>query len=173
MQAKHVASGVLPLFDGGKTVLLGKEYRERYNNYYWLEFGGKLEKGETLAETACREANEETSNTLNITLEQVKEAEEFGQFIDYHNPKTDVFYRMYFVYLTMRKPDPEVFRSNSVGSKDVEMVEWKYFDIDDVLNSEDGTLPNMESKIYETSRVRIAMLKNSGKLEKVQQKVDT
>lgn len=51
-QAKQVAAGVLPLFDNGKTVLLGREYRKRYNSYAWMEFGGKHEAGETLAETA-------------------------------------------------------------------------------------------------------------------------
>lgn len=164
LSAKTVAAGVLPLFDGGKTVLLGKEYRKRYDSYAWMEFGGKHEKDETVAQTACRECNEETADTLGITLQQVQEAEELGQFIDYHNPKTDVFYRMYFLYLTQSKPDTELFKINSVGKSNVEMVEYKYFRTEDVLNNVDGVLPDTDVKLYATNCIRIAMLKESEKL---------
>jgi len=167
LSAKIVAAGVLPLFKtktGKIHVLLGKEYRKRYDNYSWLEFGGKHESNETLAETACREANEETAGTLGITLEQVEEAETLGQFIDYYNPKTDVFYRMYFVYLTQAKPEPVLFRSNAIGKSNVEMIEWKYFNLDDVLNNVDGVLPDTDVKLYSTTAIRIAMLKESGKI---------
>ena len=163
-QAKHVAAGVLPLFDNGKTVLLGREYRKRYDGYFWMEFGGKHEVGETLAETACREANEETAQTLGITLTQVQEAEQLNQYVEYYNPKTSVFYRTYYVYLDQPKPCPKTFEENAIGKSHVEMVEWRYFNTTDVLNNKDGTLEGTDVKLYETNLIRIAMLKEKGVL---------
>lgn len=157
LNAKIIAAGVLPFFDDGKTVLLGREYRKRYNCYNWMEFGGKHEHEETLAETACREANEETAQTLDIKLEQVQEAEILNHYVDYYNIQTGVYYRMYTVWLDM-KPNPELFKVNAVGKSNVEMVEWKYFNIEDVFNSVDGTLPGTHDKIYSTTCTRLAML---------------
>jgi 8-oxo-dGTP pyrophosphatase MutT (NUDIX family) len=157
MSYAHVAAGVLPFFHNGQSILLGKEYRKRYNSYAWMEFGGKREGNETLAETACREANEETAGTLHITLEQVQLAEKNGRYVDYHNPKTDVFYRMYCLDFDSA-PDIEVFQTNAVGKSHVEMVEWRYFAAKDVLENENGVLPNTDVKIYETTCTRIRLL---------------
>ena len=38
------AAGVLPFFDNCKTVLLGKEFRDRYNDDFWMGVGGKNER---------------------------------------------------------------------------------------------------------------------------------
>ena len=156
MSYKHIAAGILLFFDNNKTVLLGREFRKRYNTYAWMEFGGKHENGETLAETACREANEETAETLGITLDQVLEAEKKEMYVDYHNPKTDVFYRMYLVSIA-HKPSLQSFADNAVGKSHVEMVEWRYFNIIDVFSSIHGDLPCTNDKIYETTLVRLGM----------------
>jgi 8-oxo-dGTP pyrophosphatase MutT (NUDIX family) len=47
--ARTIAAGVLPFFDEGRTILLGQEYRKNFDAYYWMEFGGKQEPGQSLA----------------------------------------------------------------------------------------------------------------------------
>lgn len=154
---KGYASGVLPLFDNGRTVLLGKEYRKVTDENVWMEFGGKNEQGETPAQTACRECNEETAWTLNIQLEQVENAERLGHYVDYLNPRTSTFYRMYCLFLE-EKPEISVFEENKRrDSTNVEKEEWKYFNTRDVIY-ENNVVPG--EKIYSTARVRYDMLKD-------------
>jgi 8-oxo-dGTP pyrophosphatase MutT (NUDIX family) len=152
-------AGILPLFDNGNTVLLGKEFRPRYNDYFWMEFGGKQESGETLAQTACRECNEETAQVLAITLELVQKAEDDGWYVDHHNASTGMSYRMYVVNITGEKPQPATFKDSAVGKDHVEMEEWKYFNTTDVVNNEDGKLPGTDTKLYSTMLVRLEKLR--------------
>lgn len=157
VQIRGYASGVLPFFDNGKTVLLGKEYRKTCNESVWMEFGGKPELSETPAETACREANEETAWSLNLRLDQVEEAEKNGHYVDYLNPGTGTFYRMYCVFLD-EKIDLSVFHENKKrNSEHVEKDDWGYFSTEDVIYGE--SLPIPDGKIYSTSRTRYNMLK--------------
>lgn len=155
------AAGILPLFDGGKTVLLGKEYRERYNDYFWMEFGGKKELGETLAQTAHREFLEETAETIPLPFSVVESADVKGLFVDFYNEKTNFFYRMYCVLVEGEKPDPSTFLENAKGKSDVEMEEYRYFPISELLC---GTLLGTEYKIYPTSQTRIELLKSNQKI---------
>ncbi len=158
--AYKLAAGILPFFDNGESVLLGKEFRERENNYVWMEFGGKQENNETLAETACREANEETAYTLNITLDKVLSAEQKGHYIDYYNEKTNVFYRKYCIKLS-EKPDPEMFVLNSKDKDHVEKIEWKYFKASDVIFNHDGNILGTEERLYSTMCFRLQKLKEA------------
>jgi len=155
------AAGVLPFFDNGTTVLLGQEYRERDQSYAWMEFGGKRDNDETLTETACREANEETAQTLGITLQQVQLAEDNNHYVDYYNEKTNVFYRMYCVKMSGDKPNLETFRENAKHHEDVEKIDWQYFNLSDVLNHQDGILPGTSIRLYPTMQIRLNLLKNS------------
>ena len=156
-----IAAGILPFFDNKNKILLGKEYRKRYDSYSWMEFGGKQEKGESLAEVACREANEETAGTLGVQLSQVEFAELNNHYIDYYNPDSKFFYRMYCVNLDTEKPSPETFLANSKEKDHVEMVEWEYFNAQDVLSSSDGTLPGTDVKLYSTMLKRLEKLKGN------------
>lgn len=52
----------LSFFDDGKTILLGKEFRKRYNTFAWMEFGDKHEDGETLEKTACMDVDKDNGN---------------------------------------------------------------------------------------------------------------
>jgi len=158
----QLAAGILPFFDNGKIILLGKEYRKRNNDYFWMEFGGKQEKNETLAETACRETNEETAQTLNITLQQVQLAEQNGHYVDHYNEKTNVFYRMYCLKFE-EKPLLESFTENALekaleGKDDVGKINWDYFNTNDVLYHSNGILPNTNVKLYSTMQIRLEKL---------------
>jgi 8-oxo-dGTP pyrophosphatase MutT (NUDIX family) len=155
----QMAAGVLPFFDDGKTILLGKEFRERYNSYAWMEFGGKQKKNESLAETACREGNEETAGTLNIPLQQVQQAEEDGHYLDHYNDKTGIFYRMYCLKFD-QKPLPETFRENAKGKNKVDKVDFGYFNASDVIWNQDGSLPGTDVKLYSTMQIRLAKLRD-------------
>jgi 8-oxo-dGTP pyrophosphatase MutT (NUDIX family) len=155
----QVAAGVLPFFDDGRTILLGQEYRERTNSYAWMEFGGKREEGESLAKTACREANEETACSLQLDLHQVELAESKGHYVDHYNENTGVFYRMYVVKLE-KKPKLETFKINAKTCNDVEKVEWQYFNTTDVISSCDGHLPGTDVPLYSTMRIRLAKLRD-------------
>lgn len=157
-----VCAGLFLFFDNGKTVLLGKEYRERYDTYAWMEFGGKQEPGQTLAETGHREGIEETASTLYIPLAQVQEAERQGHYVDHYNEKTKVFYRMYCLVMSGEKPDPHTFEDNAkrLDCKDVEKVEWGYFNTSDVVNNIDGVLPGTDAKLYPTLLTRLEKLRN-------------
>lgn len=157
--ATQVAAGVLPFFNSGKTVLLGREFRERYNLHCWMEFGGKREDNESLAETACREANEETAQSLSITLQQVQQAEQKGHYLDHYNEKTGVFYRMYCLLLGGYQVSPAVFQENAQHNENVEKMGWQYFPARDVIYSPDGSLPGVEDKLYNTMMVRLEKLK--------------
>lgn len=150
------AAGVLPFFDNGKTILLGKEYRKANDEYTWMEFGGKQELGEGLSYTAWREGNEETAFSLGLKLEQVEEAERNGHYVDYLNPKTQTFYRMYCVFLE-EKVNLSVIQENAKDSHKVEKIEWKYFNTVDVIYN--GYLPIPDGKIYSTAKIRYEMLK--------------
>jgi 8-oxo-dGTP pyrophosphatase MutT (NUDIX family) len=154
----QMAAGILPFFDNGNTILLGQEFRERYNSYAWMEFGGKQKKNESLVEAAWREGNEETAETLQITLQQVQQAEEDGRYVDHYNDKTGIFYRMYCLKFE-EKPLPEVFRENAKGKNKVDKVDWQYFNASDVIWNQDGSLPGTEHKLYSTMQVRLAKLK--------------
>lgn len=156
----QLAAGVLPFFDNGRTILLGQEYRKRDSSYAWMEFGGKQEKNETLAETACREANEETAQTLRITLQQVQLAEQDVHYVDHYNEKTNIFYRMYCLKFEGEKPILETFRENAKGNEHVEKIEWHYFDTFDFVNNRNGILPETEVQIYNTMRIRLKKLKD-------------
>lgn len=156
-QAKTIAAGILPFFDGGKLILLGLEKRKDGESY-WMEFGGKQEKGETLAEAACREASEETGEVLKVDLSQALSVEEKNSHVDYYNPKSGVFYRMYpitFEHLI----DPDLFREQSKGKDHVEKVDWRYFKTEDVLHHKDGVLPGTEYKLYSTTITRLEIFK--------------
>lgn len=157
-QAKTFAAGVLPFFDNGKTILLGKEYRKSIDKFVWNEFGGKREEGETLAYTAYREANEETANGLNVTLKQVEEAEKNGHYVDYLNPKTLNFYRMYCLFLN-DKIDLSIIQENKMknNNDNIEMVDWKYFNTLTVIIWE--CLPFVEEEIYSTAKIRYNLMK--------------
>ena len=157
--------------DSTTSILLGKEYRDRYNNYFWMDFGGKNEEGETLVETAFRECNEETANSLNIKFSDVLEAEEKGYYIDYLNKNTNMFYRMYCVKLSDKinieiiTKNVSKIRNENPLDNHVEKLEYKYFNAHDVIFSEDGTLPDDEYKIYSTSFIRYKLLKDSSFLK--------
>ena len=158
----QLAAGILPFFDNGKIILLGKEYRKRNSDYFWMEFGGKQEKNETLAEAACRETNEETAQTLNITLQQVQLAEQNGHYVDHYNKKTNVFYRMYCLKFE-EKPLLESFTENALGKAlegkdDVGKINWDYFNTNDVLYHSNGILPNTNVKLYSTMQIRLEKL---------------
>lgn len=153
-----LAAGLLLFFDGGRTVLLGKEFREKYSSHYWMEFGGNKEGNESPAETACREANEETAGVLDISVEQVREAEQGDRFVDYYNEKTGFFYRMYCVILD-KKPAIEEFHHNAIGKRDVEKIDWCYFPTKDVIYNEEGSLPDTDVKLYSTMCIRIGLLR--------------
>ena len=84
----NCASGIIPFFDDGKTVLLGRDTRIEQG---WKGFGGKVLNGETLAETAWREGNRETCYVLNITLKRVQEAEKLGYYKDYYVKDLKIF----------------------------------------------------------------------------------
>ena len=154
-----LAAGILPFFDNGRTILLGQEYRKRDNSYAWMEFGGKQEENETLAETACREANEETAQVLGCTLQQVELAEQAGHYVDHYNEKTNISYRMYCIKFEGEKPLPETFRKDAKGKEHVEKIDWCYFDTFDVINNQNGILPNTEVQLYSTMRIRLEKLK--------------
>lgn len=160
MNIKTIAAGILPFYDDGKTICLGNEYRKAYNTYHWMEFGGKQEPGQTLAETAWREASEESAGTLNIALYEVEQAEVKGHYIDHFNEKSGVFYRMYCIKVSGPAPDPLTFKHNSVGKQSVEKVEWAYFDAKDVIYSPDGSLPGTDHKLYSTFITRLAKLRD-------------
>lgn len=154
-----LAAGVLLFFDG-KTILLGKEFRKNTDSYSWMEFGGKREGNETPAETAWREGNEETAQTLSIalTLESVKEADRKKEYIEYYNEKSNFFYRMYWIKLNFM-PTSDSFVKNALGKKDVEMVEWRYFPYKDVIYNQGGVLPGTNVPLYSTFCIRLQMLK--------------
>lgn len=156
---KLVCAGVLPFFDRNNMILLGSEYRKRQDSCFWMEFGGKQEKGETLAETAWREANEETADLLQITLEQVLAAERKGYYIDHYNEKTDTFYRMYCIQLSIAPPAPEAFTAAAVGKSNVEKTEWRYFSSQSVIYNFGGVLPGTEITLYDTMCARLEKLK--------------
>lgn len=158
----RLAAGVLPFFDDGKTILLGREFRKlpAGDNHFWSEFGGKVEKGETLAEAACREFNEETAYTLNLPLSKVLEAEDAGRYIEYYNEKSGFFYRMYCVTIDT-KPAVDDYEANRHTSTEVGKLCWRYFPASAVVYSDNGTLPDTEDKIYPTSLIRIEMLASS------------
>lgn len=158
--AKTIAAGILPFSSNGKLILLGQEYRKNYDAYYWMEFGGKQEPGQTLAQTAWREALEETAGTLTITLEQVEEAERKGHYIDNYNERSGVYYRMYCVKMN-EIPDPEIIKANAPGKKDVEKINWQYFNAEDVIYNVDGVLPGDNNILYSTMRTRLEKLRNA------------
>ena len=149
------------IFKDGKIILLGQEFRERTNSYAWMEFGGKLEQGETLAETAFRETNEETAQTLSITLKQVQLAEQNNHYVDHYNEKTNMFYRMYCVKIKGDLPLLETFRENAKHNNDVEKTDWQYFATSDVVFNKNGRLPGTDAKLYDTMCVRLEKLKDT------------
>jgi len=157
--AAQMAAGILPFFDNGKTILLGQEFRERYSSHAWMEFGGKQKQNETLAETACREGNEETAGTLRIPLQQVQKAEEDGHYVDHYNEKTNIFYRMYCLKIEGEKPILDAFRENAKGNEHVDKVDWQYFNASDVVWNQDGSLPGTDVKLYSTMLIRLEKLK--------------
>jgi 8-oxo-dGTP pyrophosphatase MutT (NUDIX family) len=160
MECANKSAGILPLFNGEKQVLLGLEYRKRYDDYYWMEFGGKNEEGESLAETAFRETCEETAYSLGITLERVLKAEERQEFIDFLNPDTEMFFRMYLIYVDQIIPI-ETIRENGKKYPDhLEKVDWCYFNYRDVIYSDDGKLPGTDYKIYSTSMKRFKLIRH-------------
>ncbi len=160
-----MAAGVLPFFDDGRTVLLGKEYRERYKSFAWMEFGGNKEQNETLAQTAHREANEETAQTLErfITLAHVEEAEANGHYVDHLNPATGVFYRMYCLKIQAEKPSIEAFHDNVKklsNNTDVNKSDWQYFETDVIMDihNHNGNLPGTDAPLYSTMKTRLEKL---------------
>jgi len=163
-----IAAGVLPFFDDGSTILLGLEYRKVYNTYTWMEFGGKKEGDESLAETACREANEETAGTLGLTLEQVLQAERAEHYVDYYNEKSGVFYRMYCVRVGT-KPTLAQFEENAKqrNNEHVEKISWAYFKAFDVIYNKNGILPGTDAKVYSTSQIRLELLKQHPRLNEI------
>lgn len=150
-------AGIFPVFDNGKTVLLGKEYRERYDAMLWMSFGGKQDPNESLAETACREFNEETAFVFRLDVQRVIDAENLGHYIDYLNPKTGVFYRMYIVSFSEKPDISEFLKSRQFYPEFVEKIEWKYFRTRDVIFDTLGA----EFAIYETEKVRYNLLKDA------------
>ena len=156
------AAGILPFFDNGKTVLLGKEFRDRYNAFFWMCFGGKNEEGETLVQTAVRETSEETAFTLNASLEQVQEAEEKGHFVDFYNKSTNFFYRMYCIKFENKIDLDVTIEQAKLNNDHVEKVGWNYFNALDVIFSEDGSIPETSEMIYSTELVRYKLLRNKG-----------
>jgi 8-oxo-dGTP pyrophosphatase MutT (NUDIX family) len=126
--------------------------------YYWMEFGGKPEGTETLAETALREFREETAGTVSITLDQIKQAEQDSHYVDHYNTKTNTVYRMYCVKINGNMPDIETFRENAKHCEDVNKLNWGYFATSDVVFSKDGSLPGTTHKLYDTMRARLEKL---------------
>lgn len=142
-------------------MLLGLEYRRRYNTHYWTGFGGKKEGDETLAETACREANEETAGVLGVTISQIMDAESNGHYIEHLNTSTNTFYRMYCLRVSGDGPVPTLFKESAIGKDHVEKIEWKYFATSDVVNNVEGILPGTDYKIYPTTLIHLQKLKDS------------
>ena len=138
----RLAAGIFPVFDSldshdGKIVLLGKEYRSRYSRSFYMEFGGKHENGESLAETALREFKEETAFSIPLDIETVNKAERFGHYIDYYGPM--FFYRMYFIYFGQPIHVNDILlTSKTVGNEFVEKSKYKYFDLQEVVLHKDG-----------------------------------
>jgi 8-oxo-dGTP pyrophosphatase MutT (NUDIX family) len=165
-QGAKMAAGILPFFNNWSTVLLGREYRERTNGYYWMEFGGKVEKGETLAQTAAREACEETSWQLRVPIEELEQAEKDGHYVDHYNDKTNMFYRMYCINIEGDLLDLQTFRDNVDPSVKVEKVDWKYFPSRDVIFTSDTSLPGTEFTLYDTMSVRLQKLRDNTNLNK-------
>lgn len=163
---KHVSAGILCLFNGGKTVLLGKEFRYKLDRYCYSEFGGKQEIGETLYETAFRECMEETGFSLDLKIEQVQEAENSGKYIDYINEKSGVFYRMYYVYLDGKPLVEEIKKNKDSQPKGQyeEMVEFKYFNTRAVIDNYDGRLPGTNIKLFPPMIQRLKVLKRFHKV---------
>jgi ADP-ribose pyrophosphatase YjhB (NUDIX family) len=149
-------AGVLPFFSNGQEILLGKEFRKKSNNFVWNEPGGKLDEGETFARAAYREANEETANGLNITLEQVEEAEQKGHYVDYLNPESNFFYRMYCVFFDEKRDLSIMEENRKKNSEKVEMIEWKYFKTITVILWE---CILSEGEIYKTAKIRYGLLR--------------
>lgn len=161
-----MSAGVLPFFDDGRTVLLGKEFRKRYNAFAWMEFGGNQEGDETFAQIAQREANEETADTLaqQITLEHVVEAERNNHYVEYLNPETNMHYRMYCLKVQGEKPSLELFKENAKKPELIENInksEWQYFDTSAVMASlgKDDLLVGTDTPLYSTMKTRLNMLK--------------
>jgi 8-oxo-dGTP pyrophosphatase MutT (NUDIX family) len=152
-------AGVLPFFKEWTIILLGQEFRQNIEKSYWMEFGGKPEGDETLAETAFREFREETAQTVNITLDQIKYAEQTGHYVDHYNNKTNFAYRMYCVKINDDMPDIETFKENAKHCENVNKLDWKYFVTSDVVFSENGSLPETDHKLYDTMRARLEKLK--------------
>lgn len=164
-KVKKFAAGTLQFYDDGCTILLGKEFRENYNDFFWMEHGGGHELGESPAMTAWRETYEETAGTTGLTLEEVEEAERKGYFVEHFNEKSGVLYRMYCIKMKGEKPDLEAFRKNArlpEHAEHVEKVDWYYFDARDVIFNQDGTLPGIHEgtreKIYSTMLIRLDKL---------------
>lgn len=156
----QMSAGILPFFDNGNTILLGKEFRENHSSYAWMEFGGKQKQGETLAETAWREFIEETAGTLNIPFLQVQEAEKDGHYVDHFNEKSGMFYRMYCLKIGGLRPSPETFIQNAHNFKSVGKIEWQYFEASDVVYNQEGNLPSTDVKLYSTMLIRLEKLKD-------------
>lgn len=158
---RHVSAGILCFFDNKRTILLGKEYRYKMNSYYYSEFGGKQEKGETLYETAYRECNEETGYSLSLTLEMVKEAEMLGNYVDYINHKSSVFYRMYYINI-QDKPSPIEIKKNKEKQPKgeyEEMVNYTYFNANEVIRY--GKLKGTDVKLFPPFFQRLRLLSKS------------
>ena len=147
--------------------MLGKEFRGRYKSFAWMEFGGNKEQNETLAQTAHREANEETAQTLErfITLAHVEQAEVDGHYVDHLNPATGVFYRMYCLKIHAEKPSIEAFHENVKklsNNADVNKSDWQYFNTSVVMDihSQEGNLPGTDAPLYSTMKTRLEKLRN-------------
>ena len=157
------AAGVLPFFDEGRTILLGKEYRAWSNEFCWGDFGGKLEQNETLAECALREAIEETAGTLNITISQIIDAESRGHYVDMFHKNSGLMYRMYCILFEGEKPDIAQFKKNAEiqNGAHTEKIEWKYFNTRAVIYNRNGHIPTTKVKLYKPFQRGLNSLKKS------------
>ena len=153
MSGRKLAAGILPNFNG--KILMGLE--DRNGSFKWMEFGGGVEPGETPEQAAVREFNEETANTFQLTLDDVKKAK---HTIVYYNPKSNVEYTMFCLDLDYPFVDQGTFERNAIGKDHVEKIKWKYFDASAVINNVNGVLPDTPYEIYSTCQIRLKMLRD-------------
>lgn len=147
-------AGATLLFDGGKTTLLGLEYIAKYGTYCWVEPAGKKEPGEIPPWTACRECNEETGWIFNLKRDLFERAEREGKYVDYTNPETGVFTRMYYVHVPGPKYTIEQITANAVGKQSVGVSTWAYFNTEDVIS---GILAGTPYKLFSATASKIML----------------
>lgn len=120
-----------------------------------MEFGAKVDPGESFVEAARREAHEESNDILNIPLETLEKAERLGDYVDYYNQQSGMFYRMYCVLLE-KVLDVSGFTADKAHVEKHKLVYWP---TKDVIHNNTWTLSD-GTEIYPTSTIRYSMLRD-------------